>query len=358
MDRWARGSGGSSRYYIRGSALSGFVELVTAAGGDPAPLLQQALLSTKAPDQPDELVPWVGLCQLLELAAEALDRPAFGIDWALSIPDHFPNAGPTALLAYFSDTFREWIETSICYWRHHTNASMLQLIDDGASNDVVLRLVMLPSALPMRQKTEYMLANTCRMARSMTGMRYRNPSLVRFRHPKPADTTLHEQIFGCPVTFAAPHNDIAFDRRLLDQPPRGGARGLRKGMDQHIRHRLRQMPASDRTIATVVAVAIRSFMGTNRCSCELVAGSLGLSAKKLQRLLSQEGTSFSSILDDVRRAMAVRLLSGSAVPISRIAGLLEYSTAAPFILAFKRWTGVSPRAFRKSLAGPSQDGSE
>ncbi|MBL8845828.1 MAG: helix-turn-helix transcriptional regulator [Hyphomicrobium zavarzinii] len=77
------------------------------------------------------------------------------------------------------------------------------------------------------------------------------------------------------------------------------------------------------------------------------------SEKKLQRLLSHEGTSFSAILDDVRRAMAVRLLSDTEAPISRIAGLLAYSTPGPFTLAFKRWTGVSPRVFRKRLPASS-----
>lgn len=354
MDRRERGTSSNARYYIHGSALTGFAELVATAGGDPAALLQQAFPSTEDLPQPDELISWADLCLLLELTAEALGRPSFGIDLALSIPDHFPNVGPTALLANFSGTFREWIETSIRYWRYHTNASVLQIVDDGAGNDVVLRLGLLPPALPMRQQTEYMLANACRMARIVTGLRYRNPSLVRFRHAKPADTSLHEAVFGCSVAFEAPHDDIAFDRRLLDHPSRASPRGLKRGMDRHIRHHLRQMPMPDRTMAATVALAVRSFMGTSLCSCEVVASSLGMSMKKLQRLLSGEGTSFSAILDDVRHVTAVRLLSGSDASVSHIAGLLEYSTAGSFILAFRRWTGVSPRAFRKSLSLPSR----
>lgn len=353
MGRWQKDSAEDPRYYIRGSALAGFAELVTAAGGDPAALLEKAGFSPEVPALQDELVSWTRLCLLLERAAETLDRPSLGIEWALSVPDHFPNVGPTLLLANFAGTFQEWIEASITCWRHHTNAFALQLVDDGPGHDAVFRHVLLSPALPMRQHAEYMLGNACRMARATGGLIHRNPSQVRFRHQKPADTSLHEAIFGCPVTFGASHDDIVFDRRLLSLPLRGTPGRLRKVMDLHIRHRWRQMPLRDDTMATTVGLAIRSVMGTKLCSCGLVAGSLGLSAKKLQRLLSHEGTSFSAILDDVRRAMAVRLLSDTEAPISRIAGLLAYSTPGPFTLAFKRWTGVSPRVFRKRLPASS-----
>ena len=85
------------------------------------------------------------------------------------------------------------------------------------------------------------------------------------------------------------------------------------------------------------------------------ADSLGVSVKKLQRLLALENTSFSDILDEVRHTIAVRLLSESDAPISRVAGLLDYSTVPPFTLAFRRWTGVSPRAFRSArLSSPPE----
>lgn len=280
MGRWQKDSAEDPRYYIRGSVLAGFAELVTAAGGDPAALLEKAGFSLEVPALQDELVSWTRLCLLLERAAETLDRPSLGIEWALSVPDHFPNVGPTLLLANFAGTFQEWIEASITYWRHHTNAFALQLVDDGPGHDAVFRHVLLSPALPMRQHAEYMLGNACRMARAMGGLIHRNPSQVRFRHQKPADTSLHEAIFGCPVTFGASHDDIVFDRRLLSLPLRGTPGRLRKVMDLHIRHRWRQMPLRDDTMATTVGLAIRSVMGTKLCSCGLVAGSLGLRAKK------------------------------------------------------------------------------
>ena len=81
---------------------------------------------------------------------------------------------------------------------------------------------------------------------------------------------------------------------------------------------------------------------------EFVAESIGLSAKKLRRLLASEGTTFSDLLETVRSKMARELVANSNTPVASIAGLLDYSATPPFILAFRRWTGMSPLEYRKA----------
>lgn len=102
-------------------------------------------------------------------------------------------------------------------------------------------------------------------------------------------------------------------------------------------------------MTAMVSSAVRSILGSRVCSSEFVASSLGMNSKKMQRLLAQEGTSFSQILDETRRAAAIEMLLESDAPVSRIAGLLDYSTVAPFTTAFTRWTGVSPRTYRNQV---------
>ena len=94
--------------------------------------------------------------------------------------------------------------------------------------------------------------------------------------------------------------------------------------------------------------AVAGVIGTRRCNVQFVSDSLGLTPKKLQRLLAEEGTSFSDILDDARRAAAIRMVKRSNAPIANIAGLLDYSSTPAFILAFKRWMRMSPTKFRRS----------
>lgn len=342
--------------YLRSIILAGFAEFVSAAGGDPRALVEKAGLSRHVLFDPDELIPWPRFGMLTELAADELDKPSFGLEWALAVPWHFPNLGPATLIMHFAKTFREWLEMCNQHWRYHNNSVAFQLIDDGAGRNAIYRFHYTSLAPPARQQMEYMLGSACRVARVVTGRPDENPIVVRFQHARPCDTAYHDELFRCPLEFSAPHYEMVFDRALLDLPAsRGDDSGLRTVLDQHIRHRLRHMPLYDQTMATMTAAAIRSVIGTGYCTAEFVARSLGLSGKKLQRLLAQEGTSFSDILDDIRRSIAMRLLTETDVPIAQISGILDYSTTAPFTLAFKRWTGQSPRAFRKGLLAAPAD---
>jgi AraC-like DNA-binding protein len=66
----------------------------------------------------------------------------------------------------------------------------------------------------------------------------------------------------------------------------------------------------------------------------------------LRRQLAREGTSFRSLLDEVRMAFAEEFLSNRAMTIEEIAARLGYSEAASFTRAFARWRGVPPGKFR------------
>lgn len=332
--------------YVRAHWLVGFSEVVAANGGNAAALLKDAGLSENVLDNPDSLISWRDACFLAEASAERLNRPSFGLEWALSMPDHFPNVGPTILIAQFVSNGREWIEASMRYWRNHTNAFVLRFFDDGESDHVTFRYDFDSAMLPSRQQVEYAFGTAIRMARVVASAPNDNPLCVNFQHARPADTTLHDLVFRCPVQFGAPYNEFLFERRLLEYPTNGGLKHFRWILDLYIRGRIRRLPVYDQTMTTMVASAISSLLGSRLCSSEFVANSLGMSNKKLQRILAREGTSFSQILDDVRRRAAIEMLSDSNAPVSRIAGLLDYSAIAPFTAAFTRWTGMSPRAYR------------
>lgn len=78
-----------------------------------------------------------------------------------------------------------------------------------------------------------------------------------------------------------------------------------------------------------------------------VAAELGLTERTLRRRLTDEGTSYREILDEVRSAIARSLLGGRAtIPVADVAARLGYADAAALTHAFRRWTGTSPAAYR------------
>ena len=80
---------------------------------------------------------------------------------------------------------------------------------------------------------------------------------------------------------------------------------------------------------------------------EAVAEKLFMSDRTLKRQLAAEGTSFSTIVDEVRYRRATSLLSRTDYTLEQIADELGYSDVANFSRAFKRWSGRSPSNWRK-----------
>lgn len=333
--------------YIRATTLMGFQDLVEDAGGDAAALLEAAGLHKGLLTKPDGLMSYPKLANLLEIASRELSRPSLALEWVLRTPDHAPNHGPLIMLARFTSTLQDWIDTGRKYWKFHTNAFDVALVDDEITGMKAFRFEWKALSFPARQLTEAILANTCVMARVVGERPHENPKLIRFQHAKPRNTDLHEQIFRCPIEFNAGHDEIIFQPDFLQHKTNGNLKLLKPLLGYYIKSRIDLMPAYDQSMSTMVSLAIPSVLGSGNCKIEYIAESLGMTSKKLQRRLQHEDTSFTLILDDVRQTMARQLLTESDAPVLRIAGMLDYSTSAPFCLAFKRWTGKTPTEFRE-----------
>jgi AraC-like DNA-binding protein len=75
---------------------------------------------------------------------------------------------------------------------------------------------------------------------------------------------------------------------------------------------------------------------------------LSRGTRSLQTDLAREGVTYGSLLNKVRLERARSLLSESDMRISSISLDLGYDSQANFSRAFQKWSGQSPRAFRKN----------
>lgn len=83
---------------------------------------------------------------------------------------------------------------------------------------------------------------------------------------------------------------------------------------------------------------------------DAMATRLHMSSRTLRRRLQEEGTQYSALVDETRRRDALRLLGNPDLDIHRIAWLLGYSEPANFTRVFRRWTGMTPTAWRAQMA--------
>ena len=88
----------------------------------------------------------------------------------------------------------------------------------------------------------------------------------------------------------------------------------------------------------------------SKAQVEIVANNLGMSVRTLARRLSEEGTSFADILDDLRHDLSARYLKDPALSLNQIAWLLGYSMVTSLNHAFRRWTGTSPKTVYMATA--------
>jgi AraC-like DNA-binding protein len=99
-------------------------------------------------------------------------------------------------------------------------------------------------------------------------------------------------------------------------------------------------------LAASLRVMMRSLLPEGCTRADEIARRAGLSRRCLQRYLAEEGHSFSALLQQTRLEMAVEMI-GSGRRTTDIGLELGYADTANFIRAFRSWTGVSPRGFRR-----------
>jgi len=103
-------------------------------------------------------------------------------------------------------------------------------------------------------------------------------------------------------------------------------------------------------VADRVRGALVDLMPAGRTGAEDVAAALGLSRSTLQRRLREEETSYQALLDATRRDIAIRYLTKTTLRADEIANVLAFRDANSFSRSFRRWTGLSPLAFRQEAA--------
>jgi AraC-like DNA-binding protein len=167
---------------------------------------------------------------------------------------------------------------------------------------------------------------------------------VEANYPEPPYPDLYVRVFGVRPRFGAQANVAAFDAALLDLPlPQSNELTARMSEDQC------QALLERRTTRTGIARQVREQLIPASGAIPTmghVARALRVSPRTLRRQLAREGTSFRSLLDEVRMAFAEEFLSNRAMTIEEIAARLGYSEAASFTRAFARWRGVPPGKFR------------
>jgi AraC-like DNA-binding protein len=104
--------------------------------------------------------------------------------------------------------------------------------------------------------------------------------------------------------------------------------------------------SSERSLTDDVRAALGRSMSGERPSVERIAKELGMSSRTLQRRLEGLGATYQSLLDEVRRDSARRLLAKTDLDAEEVAFLLGFEELNSFTRAFQTWEGTTPKQWR------------
>ena len=179
------------------------------------------------------------------------------------------------------------------------------------------------------------------------------PTVVTFASRSPSNLKPLHKYFRAPLRFDCDESALVFERHWLDRPL--------PAVDPHARRRVEFELRSQRASmladfpATVRRILHKQLL-VGQCSMDRVAALLGMHRRTLDRHLQRHEVSYGELLDSVLEEVASQLLRNTDLQVQHVAESLNYSSAANFATAFRRWTGSTPSQYRRSLLTAQRDG--
>jgi AraC-like DNA-binding protein len=300
-----------------------------------------AMLDQLAALDPDERVPIFTAHQMLERSEAQLQDPALGLRASLELGPGDLGAVDYALAS--AATVEQSLNIATRYARLINDAMLFSRdVTDGRLFVRLSNLLVLP-----RSAAEFQLSAVLKLRETAWPEELSNDLDVWLMGDEPRDAALYARAFGSArIHFGSPFYGFSFDAGLLSSPLRATDANLNEVMRKHLELVLGTLPQLQSHTERVRSLLIRELSGGNATAVHL-AKLMHTSLSTLGRRLEAEGTTFSAILEDLRRRLALGYLASRQLSVPEVALLTGFSQATAFHRAFRRWTGKTPLQYRR-----------
>jgi AraC-like DNA-binding protein len=303
-------------------------------------LLRESKLDEQQLRDPFARIPLAAVARLWRAVASHAPDPAVGL--RLGADTRVREFGLVGYAMAFSSTVDSALRRLARYSRILSDALAMTLAPEGDA--VWVRLDVQPELRALRPAVDLRLAAVLSACREIAAARI-DPLLVQLPYRRPVDVKEYERFFGAPLEFGALASAFLIKTEDLARP-NALADTMLTGYLDRLAEQIVTDLGSESTLRERVRRVVWSELTEGVPALERVARSLGLSERTLQRQLRQEGTTFASLLTELRREMAPSLLRDGRLSVSEVAFLLGYEDPSAFRRTFRRWFGRSPRAYR------------
>jgi AraC-like DNA-binding protein len=255
---------------------------------------------------------------------------------ALTDPENF-----VALSALHSPTIGDGLQKLARYKRMVCPDRLTMEVDDGEAR--LLLKWLFAEGSPPTLLVDLVFAGVLRLVQQGTRKPVKPLRLeVTRRRANEARLRRH---FRCDVRFDAPHDALVFDQADLALPMVNRNAQFLAVLLPGLEDQFAQQGRT-RSLTDDVRMALTDLISGERPAVTRVARSLGMSSRTLQRRLEQLGTTYQRLLDDVRRQLAVRMLTDTDLGMGEVAFLLGFGEVNSFSRAFQGWEGTTPSQWR------------
>jgi AraC-like DNA-binding protein len=317
------------------------LDRLTRWGASRAELLREAGLNERQLQDPDARIPLGAMVRLWRATSAQLPDPSLGLRLGADL-----RARELGLVGYtmsFSATLGEALERIARYDRIVSDALEVQL--EATDGTTWVRIDVQPALRAFRLAADARLAALLAVCREITGAPI-EPLMVQLPYRRPDAVEEYERFFRAPLEFGALGTAFLLAPADLARPIAAGDPSLTGYLDRLAEQALTALGA-ERNMEDRVRRVLWTDLSAGEAHLDRVARRLGLSPRALQRRLAEEKTTFAAVLARLRQDTAEPLLRDGRLAVAEVAYLLGYEDPSSFQRAFRRWTGVSPRTFRR-----------
>jgi AraC-like DNA-binding protein len=319
--------------------------LLAKFGLDAGLIIHEAGLAPSLFDDPENTIAFADLGRLFLHCAERCDCPYFG--HLVGENAGLDKLGLIGQLARQAPDVGAALNSLILYLHLHDRGAVpaLWLCEDR----VVVAYVLYQPEIPgIEQVYDAALAVTHNVIHTLCGPHFQAIE-VSLSRPRPNDVGPYQRFYGTRVRFGGERTAVVFSANWLQHPLDGADALLRQQLLDIIAFLDAQ--GTDDLVGHLRRVLRRILIqggAPGDTSLAHIARLFALHRRTLNRRLRALGTSFKELIEEARYDVARQLLRDTSLPIADVAASLDYSDAAAFTRAFKRWSGVSPGTWRAS----------
>ena len=314
-------------------------------GIDTDELMQAASLTPEALKDPDSRIPLSAQLKLWRALIEHTESAACGLEIGRSVSAE--QLGVVGYTMAYSQTLGQAYQRLARYMRIISEATIFEVVH--CADSARLQFTTHPYLVALRHPIEGQVAAILTVGRKITQTDF-VPLEISLPTTKPINTRIYRETFRCRLRFDQPEAAFVLTTDQM-QLPLNAADGTLSGyLEELASAKLHALRTPQEPFGDTVRRMLWSDLSSGKPELSNVASQLGISARTLQRRLRQNGTSYSLVLDELRREVSSELLVEGNLAVSDVAYLLGYSEPSAFQRAFRRWYELTPRQFKSRRA--------